>query len=98
MKFVVMFEDNLDADPDIRKTHMEAHLSFLENNGDVIDSAGPVSSLSGEPAGGVWIVDCESGEDVERLIHGDPFWPTGLRKSVTILKWRLVYADGRRQA
>jgi hypothetical protein len=30
------------------------------------------------------------------LIKEDPFWPTGLRKSVCILAWNQVFADGRR--
>jgi uncharacterized protein YciI len=29
-------------------------------------------------------------------VKKDPFWPTGLRKSVRILAWKQVFADGRR--
>jgi hypothetical protein len=29
------------------------------------------------------------------LAGQDPFWPTGLRKSVRVLEWRRVFADGR---
>ena len=29
------------------------------------------------------------------LVHEDPFWPTGLRKSVRVLLWKRVFADGK---
>lgn len=97
MKFAVIFEDNPDADPEIRRTLTQAHLEFLEKNGDVIETAGPCTTTDGQPAGGLWIVDCASAADVDSLISRDPFWPTGLRKSVRILAWRHIYANGRRQ-
>lgn len=28
------------------------------------------------------------------IISADPFWPTGLRKSLRILHWRQVFRDG----
>ena len=31
---------------------------------------------------------------IDALVKADPFWPTGLRKSVRILKWNQVFADG----
>ncbi|MDW3182805.1 hypothetical protein [Roseobacter sp.] len=30
MTFIILFEDDAQADPDIRKTYMPAHLDFLE--------------------------------------------------------------------
>lgn len=96
MRFIILFEDQPGANQDIRKTHMAAHLSFLEASADKISAAGALSKPSGEAAGGLWLVDAETEDDVERLVHGDPFWPTGLRKSFTILKWNQVYADGAR--
>ena len=35
---------------------------------------------------------------VEALVKEDPFWPTGLRRSVRILGWSQVFADGKRLA
>jgi uncharacterized protein len=96
MKFVVLLEDDPHADPDIRKTHMRDHLAFLEANAERISAAGPLSKPTGGQAGGLWLVDAENENDVEQLIRRDPFWPTGLRKSFTILKWTQVYAEGRR--
>ena len=53
---------------------------------------------SGEPAGGLWLVHADRQEAVRELIEADPFWPTGLRKSVRILEWTQVFADGKSTA
>ena len=94
MPFVILFEDNPEAAPDIRTAHMPAHLAFLSANADRIRAAGPLVDPSGAAAGGLWLVDVETPEAAERLVHEDPFWPTGLRASVRILEWRQVFAAG----
>ena len=61
-----------------------------------IHAAGPVvDARSGEPAGGLWLVEAESLDAVRALYEQDPLWPTGLRKSVRVLEWRRVFADGK---
>ena len=97
MKYIILFEDNPSVSPDIRQKHMPEHLAFLEKNANTIDAAGPLHTLSGKGAGGIWIVDTDTEEKVEHLIHDDPFWSTGLRKSYKILKWTRVFADGLRR-
>lgn len=96
MKYILLFEDAADADPDIRKTHMAAHLSFLEAHGAVIEAAGPLSDPDGKGRDGLWIVEADNEDDLHALIRADPFWPTGLRASVAILPWRQVFRDGTR--
>ena len=96
MKYIILFEDAPDADPNIRKIHMARHLDFLEANSDKIKTAGPLSDLENRGRDGLWIVEAESSEDVDRLVHEDPFWPTGLRKSYSIIRWKQVYANGGR--
>ncbi|MEW9918180.1 YciI family protein [Marimonas sp. MJW-29] len=97
MKFIILFEDNPDADPGIRQEHTPDHLAFLERNRANIESAGPLFEAEGSGAGGIWILDAPDPEVVESLVHEDPFWPTGLRKSYRILQWKQVFADGERQ-
>jgi len=46
--------------------------------------------------GGLWLVDAADLAEVDALVKEDPFWPTGLRKSVRILAWNQVFSDGRR--
>jgi hypothetical protein len=95
MHFIILFEDNPSADPDIRRTLMPDHLAFLEVHADAIRAAGPLFERDG-PAGGLWLVCARSEEEAERLIRKDPFWPTGLRKSWRILRWQQVFAEGAR--
>jgi uncharacterized protein YciI len=95
MKFVVLFEDHPDAG-DVRRNHMSEHLAFLERNAHKVNAAGPLKTPSGQAAGGIWIVDAHDDGEVDQLVKEDPFWPIGLRKSVRILAWNQVYAEGRR--
>jgi uncharacterized protein YciI len=96
MLYVVLFEDNASLGADVRRQHMPAHLSFLERNAARIKAAGPLRAPSGDPAGGLWVVEAESADVVDALVKGDPLWPTGLRRSVRILIWAQVFADSRR--
>jgi uncharacterized protein YciI len=96
MKFIVLFEDNPAAGADVRRKYMAAHLAFLERNAITVRAAGPLQRPDGQGAGGLWIVDATDPSDVDALVKEDPFWPTGLRKSVRILAWSQVFADGRR--
>jgi len=94
MKFIILFEDDPNADPDIRSRHMPDHLAFLEAHAASVMAAGPLFDGAGGGRGGLWIVEADGTAEVERLVHEDPFWPTGLRRSFTILSWRQVFADG----
>lgn len=96
MKFVVQFQDNDDM-AHMRQKHMEEHLRFLEHNRDAILAAGPLFDVTkNAPAGGLWLVAAASVEEVMKLVESDPFWPTGLRKSITVLQWNQVFAAGER--
>ena len=96
MPFIILFEDDPNADPGIRTRYMPDHLAFLEANADTVRAAGPLGSLDGSPAGGLWLVDTADHAEADRLVHEDPFWPTGLRKSYKVLKWTQVFAEGSR--
>jgi uncharacterized protein len=96
MLYVVLFEDDPDLGVDVRRRHMPAHLSFLERNAAQIAAAGPLRLPSGDAAGGLWLVNADGHEAVDRLVRQDPFWPTGLRRSVRILGWSQVFAGGKR--
>ena len=72
-------------------------LTWTENNSDKIDAAGPLKdAATQDPAGGLWIVEAEDAGQVQALVEADPFWPTGLRKSIRILEWTRVYVDGQK--
>ena len=96
MLYAVLFEDNPELGGEVRKRHMPAHLAFLERNAAKISAAGPLLSSTGQAEGGLWLVQANGHDDVDTLVKEDPFWPTGLRRSVRILTWREVFADGQR--
>ena len=96
MKYAVLFEDNDDF-AHMRPKFMADHLQFLGDNSDKIEAAGPMKDgTTQDPAGGLWIVEADSSEQVQVLVETDPFWPTGLRKSIKILEWTQVYVDGKK--
>jgi uncharacterized protein len=94
MRFVVLFEDDA-AKADVRPRLMPDHLAFLGRHAGTILEAGPLVEADGGPGGGLWLVEAEDAAAVKALVEQDPFWPTGLRRSVRILAWRRVFADGR---
>jgi uncharacterized protein YciI len=94
MLFAVLFEDEAGRADDIRRQYMPAHLDFLERNASVIRAAGPLRDVDDTPAGGLWVVQAGDREQVEALVREDPFWTTGLRRSVRVLAWTQVFADG----
>lgn len=95
---VVLFEDDPSRAEDIRRRHMAEHLAFLERHAASIRAAGPLTDpVDGAPAGGLWLVEAADAATVEALVRADPFWPTGLRRSVRVLAWRQVFADGARR-
>lgn len=97
MIYAVLFEDNADR-AEMRTKHMSAHLNFLDQNAAQIRAAGPLTDAQANaPAGGLWLVEADAVAAVTTLVEADPFWPTGLRRSVRILQWTQVFADGVRQ-
>ncbi len=97
MIYAVIFEDDASR-ADARAQYMPEHLSFLQRNAACIQAAGPLKDTANSaPAGGLWIVQADSPQAVQSLVEADPFWPSGLRKSVRILEWTQVFADGKRR-
>jgi len=96
MEYIVLFEDNTAASIDVRRTHMPEHLAFLARNGSRIRAAGPLTAPDGQRAGGLWLVTANDPSEIDTLINADPFWSTGLRRSVRILEWTKVFANGQR--
>ena len=44
----------------------------------------------------MWLVEADNPGQVQDLMEEDPFWATGLRKSVRLLEWAQVFADGKK--
>lgn len=96
MLYAVLFTDNPEH-ADARRRLMPAHLDFLARNSNHIRAAGPLQEAAdGVAAGGLWLVEADDLAAVTDLYQSDPLWPTGLRRSVRVLQWSQVFADGRR--
>jgi uncharacterized protein YciI len=96
MMFAVLFEDNEDK-AEMRGRHMADHLAFLERSSGTIKATGPLTDgATDEAAGGLWLIDAPDHQAVRDLVEADPFWPTGLRRSVRVLRWKQVFRDGQR--
>ncbi len=94
MIYAVLFQDD-DSHADMRAKHMAEHLAFLESNAMSIRAAGPLADTEDDsPAGGLWLVEADNPQAVRELVRTDPFWPTGLRKSIRVLRWTQVFANG----
>lgn len=94
MIYCVTFQDN-PGQEHLRQEHMQDHLAFLASSGANMIAAGPLFD-GNDGRGGMWLVNADSTDEVQALVEQDPFWPTGLRKSVEILEWRQVFRDGQR--
>ncbi|HEY0120196.1 MAG TPA: YciI family protein [Rhizobium sp.] len=92
--FAVLFEDDQQHAAAIRQEYMEHHLDFLQASASYIRTAGPLRRPDNTVAGGLWLVEAQDAAEVERLVSADPFWSAGLRKSVRVLVWNQVFADG----
>jgi uncharacterized protein YciI len=96
MQFAVIFEDDV-AHAGKRPALLNEHLAYLERHAGFVKAAGPLKAPGNNAAtGGLWLVEAGSADEVRRLCENDPFWPTGLRKSVQIYEWARVFSDGNR--
>jgi uncharacterized protein YciI len=96
MLFAVIFEDDA-AHAGKRRDLLGYHLAYLESHASAVKAAGPLKLPgNGLATGGLWLVETGGADEVRRLCENDPFWPTGLRKSVQIREWARVFSDGKR--
>ena len=78
MLYAVLFEDD-NEHAEQRARYMSQHLDFLQRNGAQIQAAGPLREASdGAPAGGLWLVNADSQQQLQALIEADPLWPLGV--------------------
>jgi uncharacterized protein YciI len=92
MNYCVLFEED-DRHAPMRKQHRAAHIAYqTQHHRESLEAAGPLREAEGgRPAGGLWIVEAENADAVRALVEADPYWPTGLRKSVRIFEWEQVF-------
>lgn len=80
--YLVICRDGPDA-KDARVTHLDGHLTHVENNWQRYISAGPIREPGGEAlVGSVFLVLADSLGDAEALMGGDPYITCGMYESV----------------
>lgn len=88
MQYVVLFENNPETCVTIRLSYLPLHIAFLQRHSHAIEAAGTLSDGSDPAHAAMWVLEAENEAEVERYVREDPFWPTGLRKSFKIMRWR----------
>lgn len=80
---------------DLRLREREAHLAFLDRHKALLLACGAKLNDDGSNAGGgLYVVDLDTRDEVERIIADDPFAHAGLFERVTIVRWRKAYFYG----
>ena len=91
--YVVRFTDRADQLA-VRRQFLQAHIEWLDRHKDVVLVPGSLRPEPGQDAvGGLWVVEARDREQIERLIHTDPFWIHGLRQGFEILHWSKAFPD-----
>ena len=80
----------------LRIQERDVHLAYLDANKALLLACGAKLQDDGSNAGGgLYVVDFDTREEVERFIAKDPFALAGLFERVTITRWRKAYVDGK---
>ena len=91
-RWVAIFEDGPEMAA-VRRTHAEAHLGFLRENGDRILIAGGLREAPGGAfTGGLWVLHVDSREEAVRLIEKDPYYRQH-RRPYRLLVWGKANED-----
>ncbi len=87
MRFVAILTDKLGTQ-ELRAQNLAAHQEFLAANRASLPLSGAMKAEADGPArGGLWVIEAESKEAAEAIVHGDPFYKAGMRGSVEVYHW-----------
>ncbi len=89
MLFVINCQDKVGA-LDIRMANRPDHLKFLDNLGDQVKAAGPLTNDNGEPTGSMIVIEAKNRQEVEDIAARDPYAKADLFQSVEITPWKWV--------
>ncbi len=72
-----------------RIDNRDAHEAYLDEHADAIMVRGPLLDDAGsEPVGSIWLLDLPDLDAGRELLHGDPFYQSGIYQEVTFHRWR----------
>jgi uncharacterized protein len=81
-----------------RRTHLAAHLAYVQTIMDRILLAGPLKDKEGATIGSLLVLDAASAEEARTLLEGDPYHRAGIWADVEIAPFLAVagtLVDGR---
>ena len=82
---------------ELRAATRPAHLEYLTANQHKLLAAGAIIDDDGTGGhGGILLVDTDDRAEAERFIAEDPFTKAGLFQSVTVVRWRKAFFNGKR--
>lgn len=92
MPYLLICEDSEQA-PELRQTHMQAHLDYITASMDKLCVAGPCSSKgTNEFDGSCLIYQTDDLNEAQQLFFGDPYYKNGVYKEYSFR--RFVAAAG----
>jgi hypothetical protein len=95
MLFAVLFNDK-PSHGELRTTHLDAHVRWVDAHKDRLLVAGSLRVEPGQtPRGALWIVQCDTRDEVIDLLQTDPFYTAGLRQSIEVLYWNKALPEHR---
>jgi uncharacterized protein YciI len=92
MLFVVILSDRPNTAA-LRQQWLAAHLEWLKQQTAVRQAGSLREQPEANPVGGCWIVEAPDAAAVSTLLESDPFFANGLRESVRILHWTVVFPE-----
>ena len=75
---------------ELRMATREAHLAYLQPQGDAVKLAGPLLGADGSPVGSLLIIDVEDLAAAQAFSAADPYTKAGLWGDVEIAAFRLT--------
>jgi uncharacterized protein len=80
----------------LRLAVRDKHLTYLEENKELLIACGAKLDDDGENAhGGIYLADVETRAQAEAFIAADPFFQADLFREVRVIRWRKAYLDGK---
>ncbi len=74
-----------------------AHLRYLDDNKAVLAMCGAkLDETTGQPTGGVYLVDVPTIEEAEQYVNNDPFAQADLFERIEITPFRRAFLDSKR--
>lgn len=84
MRYMIFAMDKSGA-LEIRKTHRQAHIDYVQSHSIALEQAGPLVADDGKtPIGSLVIVEAPNRKEVESFSDNDPYTKAGLFSEVRI--------------